>query len=386
MKRSFLDNDLYKFTMQQAMLDHFEYIQGEGAFTDRGNTQHSQQFIALLQNKIEAMADVRLTDQEALWLQRRCPYLSHHYISYLKDYRYDPDQVKFYLNRSGRLVLNTKGLWSSFTMWEIPLLYLISETYYELEDTNWTPACQSGIALDKISRLSGVTFADFGTRRRRNYGTQDTFVRNAVDMPGFSGTSNVHLAHKYDCRPIGTMAHEWIMGVSAIDGLQRANYYAFHRWAQTYKGDLGIALPDTFGMNAFYNDFDSELARLFDGVRWDSGDWRIFGDRLIAHYRQLRIDPMHKSGVFTNDLNVDSALEIARYFEGRINTSFGIGTHFTNDFANSKALRIVLKLTHCNGIPVVKLSEDRGKETGDSDALRVARWTFHKTPLHAVGL
>lgn len=382
--KSILDNDLYKFTMQQAVLDHFPDAIAEGEYTDRRKTIHTMKFLRRLKDNIEAMEDCRLNPSEALWLSKNCPYLTDDYIAYLAKFRFDPGQLEIDLDKDGHLVLRVlPTLWAQMILWEVPLLATVSETYFQVDNKSWTMDGQNARSVVKIHRLAKCSFADFGTRRRRNFEVQDDFVNNAANQPGFVGTSNVFLARRYDCKPIGTMAHEWIMGTSAIDGLPKANYHALRRWAQTYRGDLGIALPDTYGMKAFYKDFDGELARLFDGVRWDSGSPYVFGEELIKHYQSLRINPLHKMAVFTNSLDTTEVIAIHKHFEGRIGVSAGIGTHFTNDFDNSPAMNIVFKLSKLNGVPLVKLSEDSSKAIGDKDALRVARWTFHGTPLDA---
>jgi nicotinate phosphoribosyltransferase len=235
--------------------------------------------------------------------------------------------------------------------------------------------------------LSGTKFADFGTRRRRSYEVHDLVIaglksaKDAFGNNGLVGTSNVHFAMKHGLRPIGTMAHEWIMGVSALESLRHANRYAMRNWAKVYGGSLGIALPDTFGSNAFFEDFDGHLARLFDGVRHDSGDPAVFAEKAIAHYEKLRIDPRHKVVVFTDGLTPELALKLDEHYSMRIGVSFGIGTNFTNDFPGSKPLNMVIKLARIDNIPVVKLSDEPGKAIGDADAMRVAKWTFSRTPL-----
>ena len=180
---------------------------------------------------------------------------------------------------------------------------------------------------------------------------------------------------------MGTMAHEWIMGVSGLDGLRRANREALWRWADTYDGNLGIALTDTFGTDAFFEDFGSKLARLYDGVRHDSGDPFEFGERVIAHYESLGIKSMTRTIIFSDNLDVETAIKLREYFSGRINVSFGIGTHFTNDFAHSASLQVVMKMWSIDEVPVVKLGDDPGKTYGDPEACRVARWTFTGQPL-----
>ena len=175
------------------------------------------------------------------------------------------------------------------------------------------------------------------------------------------------------------MAHEWISGISALEGLQHANRYAMRHWSRAYKGNLGTALADTFGSAAFWEDFDNYYARLFDSVRQDSGDPLKFGDDAIAHYKKLGINPMHKYILFSDALTVDAAIKINKYFAGRVNTSFGIGTHFTNDVPGSPALNMVIKMVSCNNIPVVKLSDVPSKAIGDRDALRVRAGLFSRS-------
>jgi nicotinate phosphoribosyltransferase len=171
------------------------------------------------------------------------------------------------------------------------------------------------------------------------------------------------------------------MGVSGKDGLRRANRCALERWSDTYDGNLGIALTDTFGSAAFFEDFDGKLARLYDGVRHDSGDPFEFGDKVIDHYVRLGIKPTSRTIIFSDGLDVELAIRIHQYFAGKIQISFGIGTHFTNDFEGSSALSIVIKLWSISGVPVVKISDQPAKIQGDSDACRVAKWTFFGTPL-----
>jgi nicotinate phosphoribosyltransferase len=235
-----------------------------------------------------------------------------------------------------------------------------------------------------MMRREYASFAEFGTRRRRSYAIQDKVIQAFQTYGGFNGTSNVHFAMKYNLKPIGTMAHEWIMGVSALEGLRHANFHALQNWVRVYNADLGIALTDTFGTPAFFKNFNMRLAKLYDGVRHDSGDPFEFADKVIEHYKSLGIDPMSKVIVFSDGLNVEKCLEIAKYCNGKIRFSFGIGTHFTNDFEGSPALNMVIKIWMCDGVHVVKLGDGTGKTMGDPDAVRVAQWTFLDTPLDAV--
>lgn len=385
---SLLDTDLYKFSMQLAVLQNFAGAEAVYRFKDRNKTVYNDAFIKGLEEDIDVLSQISLRDVELRYIRDHLAFLAKpDYLSYLNNYRFDPNQIKFGLDSEGCLELEIFGNWEEAILWEIPLMACISERYFLHCDTNWTVSNQYELAENKALRLSynNCTYADFSTRRRRNLTSQETFVKAALSVakkhPGFVGTSNVHLARIFDTKAIGTMAHEWFMGISGLVGLRHANREGLWRWANTYEGNLGIALPDTFGTQAFFEDFDGQLARMYDGVRHDSGDPLLFGDKVIDHYRKHNIKCLSKTIVFSDSLNVQKALEIQKYFAGRINVSYGIGTHFSNDFQNSPPLNIVIKLWSINGIPVVKLSDEPGKIQGDRDACRVANWTFFGTPL-----
>lgn len=383
--QSIFDNDLYKFTMQRAVLDNRLSLPVEYRFKDRRPSGlYNDAFLAGFNRELERMSEMQLSTNELVWAQENLPFLNHpDYIAYLDQYRFDPNEINASIDADGNLDLGIKGTWDSTILWEVPLLSIISEQYFLHCDTNWTMDGQYDRADRKSTRLSeaGCVFADFGTRRRRNSASQEIFIKQAKGKAGFVGTSNVHFARLFGLKAIGTMAHEWIMGVSGIDGLRRANRDALTRWSKTYMGNLGIALTDTYGTPAFFEDFNGELARLYDGVRHDSGDPFSFGDKVIDHYKSLNIKPNTRNVVFSDSLDVDLAIKLKEYFAGRINVSFGIGTHFTNDFPGSKALSIVIKLWSIAGVPVVKISDEPAKIQGDEDACRVAKWTFFGTPL-----
>lgn len=388
MIESILDNDLYKFSMQKAVLDYKTEVPVKYSFFNRRKeAKFNNSFLNALQQEIRLMETLRLTSNEKKWLRKSCPWLGDKYIDYLSNYRYDKDEVKISLNNN-ELELEIEGTWEHSILWEVPLMALISELYFIHCDSNWDWNENDQISKieQKAVKLKNSRYSDFGTRRRRSFKTQDFVVKHLKNYTnnnnvGFFGTSNVYLAMRYDVRPIGTMAHEWIMGVSAIEGLFRANYHALRIWSECYNGNLGIALTDTFGTKAFFKDFDGYQARLFDGVRHDSGSPYDFADRVIDHYKSLGINPLTKSIVFSDGLNADLASKIADYCDQKIMCSFGIGTNFTNDFDGSEALNMVIKLIKCNGFDVVKLSDDLRKSIGEKDALRVAKWLFFGQPL-----
>ncbi len=382
MIQSILDNDLYKLTMQQAVLMAAPDANVVYRFTNRRPEKLvNKTMFNGIREDIESLSELKMDAMEHDWLAAECPFLNPAYLEYLANYRFNPDELT--LNRSdNELELTVRGNWHRTILWEVPLMAIISRNHFLHVDTGWnkkkTPQKQQDLAEQKARNLSdaGCLWADFGTRRRRNYESQDRIVATHKNYKGFVGTSNVHLACKHGVRPIGTMAHEWIMGGSVLWSLRHANRYALEEWSKIYHGQLGIALTDTFGTEAFFTDFDSRLAREFDGIRHDSADPFEFADRVIKFYREAGIDPTTKTIVFSDSLNTELAIELQQFCHGRIKCSFGIGTHFTNDYEGSRALNIVIKMSDINGAPVVKLSDDAGKATGDKDALRVANWTF----------
>ncbi|HEY9754566.1 MAG TPA: nicotinate phosphoribosyltransferase [Oculatellaceae cyanobacterium] len=388
--RSILDNDLYKFTMQNAVrLLHPDVRVRYGFIDRRPKGNWTKAAVNKLKRKIQNMASLSLGEEERAKAQKKVPWLPLDYWIFLSAYRFDPNEVTVRL-RKGRLHIEIEGLWMRTILWEVPLLALVSETYYEEIDTNWSHDGQDELMLEKSALLTkeGVLWGDFGTRRRRDFDSQERVVRICKDNPNFTGTSNVYLAIMYDVKALGTMAHEWIMAHSALFSLRHANRYALHAWNSVYHGDLGTALPDTFGTEAFLRDFDGVLARLFDSVRHDSGDAYEWAEKFIAHYGKLGIDWRTKPFGFTDGNTVESAIEIHKWIKAKGGRCwFGIGTSMTNDFGpESPALSIVIKLIEVTGkdgiaVPVVKLSDNPEKASGDPNAIEVAMWTHHGLPL-----
>ena len=387
---SILDNDLYSFTMQQAILNLYPNVEVEYQFTDRDPSgKMDKAFLRALENEIWNMKNLSLTSEEVEFLHQY-DFLSKEYIEYLRNYRFEPLRVCCDITNS-QFNLKINGPWVETVLWEVPLLAMISELYFRRNSDNWTD--ESKIkqhtrfqTLQKGEGLKNLRVTDFGTRRRRSYEVHKEVVGALKNFSNFQGTSNVHLAHKFGLRAVGTMSHQWIMGVSAMEGLNRANWHALTKWNEVYKGRLGIALTDTFGTECFWKDFDAQLSRLYDGVRHDSGDPYKFTDGAIAHYKKMGIYLPGKTIVFSDGLNVEACLQLSKYIqqkppEEQISASFGIGTHLTNDFPGSSALKIVIKLRKCNGREVIKFSDDRGKITGDRDAIRVANYIIFNKPL-----
>lgn len=388
---SLLDSDLYKFSMQQAVLELFPEAKVNYRFTNRGKQRFNQEFLEALKEEIKNMSSLALTKLEKNWFKNTCPYFKSWYFEYLENYLFNPDEVIVGLTEDNNLTIDIKGLWHSTILWEVPLMALISELYFRIVDKSWSPNGDWGMQEQvkkaylkgQILEQNGCYFSEFGTRRRRGFFVQNAVVSQLMKSKTFSGTSNVFLAMINGLKPIGTMAHEWIMANSVLEGLRNANYFGLQNWVRVYNSDLGIALPDTYGVDAFLRNFNKRLAKLYDGVRHDSGDAYVFTDKIVAHYKKCGIDPMSKVIIFSDGLDVDEAIKIANYCKGKIKCAFGIGTTFTNDFDGSPALNMVIKLYSINSVPVVKLSDNPGKATGDKDALRVAKYIFFNTPLDA---
>lgn len=387
---SILDNDLYSFTQQQAVLEIYPEAQATYQFINRRPDDKLGSLVPILQEKIEkTFSSIALKDTEAAWLKKTCPFLKPAYIAFLKNYKFDISEiVTLEKTKTDDLKITIKGPWYSSILWEVPLMSLISECYFTQENIKdtWTHKGQESLIATKgnILQNHGCKFADFGTRRRRSYLTQEIVVQAfAFNCKNFLGTSNAHYAHLYGIKPIGTMAHQWIQAHSVLAGLRHANRHAFEAWNKVYNGSLGIALSDTYGSEAFFEDFTGILAHAFDGIRHDSGDPFAFVHKVVEHYKKLKIHPLSKTIVFSDSLTVEKARDLQVVCDAaKISCSFGIGTHFTNDFEGPhKALNMVIKMTELDGIPIVKLSDDPGKEIGDPDALRVAKWTFFGTKL-----
>lgn len=400
MIQSILDNDLYKLSMQMAVLELFPEACVEYRFINRGGQRFNEEFVKKFRNLLDIQfPKIALTAEEYSWLRSVCPFFKPMYLEYLKNYRFDPSEVSVGLTEDNGLDLRIKGPWHSAILWEVVLMATISELYFNTVEKSWkehpfSNGSGEAILLDhyakKIRSIGkelnghGCLFTEFGTRRRRSFQLQDKVIEVLCGLPCFTGTSNVHLARKYGIKPVGTIGHEWIMGNSALMGLRRANYFAFDNWVKVYAGNLGIALSDTFGTDAFFADFDLRLSKLYDGVRHDSGDPFGFTDKVIGHYRSMGIDPMKKTLVFSDSLHAADAIRLKEHCGGRINCSFGIGTSLTNNqdfFRTTPPLNIVIKMHSINDIPVVKLSDSCEKETGDRDALRVANYIFGRKGL-----
>ena len=385
MFKSILDNDLYKFTMQNAVCKLYPRALSLYNFTDRNRLHYPVNFERELRERVEAMAALAMTSDEQKFMADRCYYLDPAYLDFLKGYRYDPKEVQIEQD-NGCLDIKIQGPWYRTILWEVPLLAIVSELFFELtgaepenEDVIYSKTKNKAQKLDRMR----APFSDFGTRRRYSYNNHCLVVKSLKENGGksFKGTSNVHLALINDLTPIGTMAHEWIMFHAAIYGYLSANRMAFEKWVEVYRGEVGIALSDTYTTDIFLKDYSVQLAKLFDGVRQDSGGPIEFAQRMLDHYRRLRIDPSSKTIVFSDSLNVETVRKIREFCEGKIRDVYGIGTCLTND-VGVKALNIVIKHLKCkldNQAPwlnTVKLSNDTVKHMGDPEEVTICQNTL----------
>ncbi|MDE5997846.1 MAG: nicotinate phosphoribosyltransferase [Muribaculaceae bacterium] len=391
----FTDDDLYKFTMCCAVIDNYPRTQVRYRFIDRNNTIYPKGFAEELRQQIKYLENLVITDQEVDFMRRRCYYIPDWFYTFLKGFRYDSRWVTVDQDEQGHLSIEFEGNWSDTILLEVKVLAIISELYYMVtyQSDNFDYEAYYSHTYAKGERLleAGCSFSDMGTRRRASFEAQDTVVRAMSDCNRenkyagrFVGTSNVYLAMKYDVMPIGTMAHEMISAIAGMYGPQMANHLAMKVWSNTYRGALGTFLYDTYGWRIFSLNFSEDYANMFKGLRVDSGDNYEQLNLIIEKYRSLNIDPRTKQVIFSNGLNVDEAIAIQDYACDKCIPSFGIGTHFTNDFPGVKPMNIVIKLLavkiteswpfFCD---TCKLSEDHGKYSGDFSTVKRFREALH---------
>jgi nicotinate phosphoribosyltransferase len=377
---SLLDNDFYKFTMQQCVNKLFPKAKARYQFINRGQHGFPNGFGEALRQSLDAMAELKLTREEKKWLAETCPYLDPVYLDFLQGYCYNPDEVS--IQQDGANVrITVEGYWYRTILWEVPILCLVSENFYTLspeqrKDDEYVIASTKE-KMETYNAL-GITIAEFGTRRRHSYKVQQMVVETLKRYGRtFAGTSNLHFAMNYQTKPIGTHAHEWFMFHAAQYGFKMANIMALEHWVDVYRGDLGIALSDTYTSEEFFKVFDKKFTKLFDGVRHDSGDPVEFAIKTIRHYQKLGINPLTKTIIFSDALHPERVKRIADFCLGKIGMSFGIGTNFTND-TGVKPMNIVMKMTEAQPegqqwTPVVKLSDEPGKHSGEQKMLHLAK-------------
>lgn len=381
--KHFTDNDLYKFSVMLAIQRLYPWSYVKYAFTNRGNTQFPEGFAEKMKEEVAAMANLKLTKEEKRFVEKRCYFFDPVFIDFMEGYRYDPGEVTI-IQEGGNLSVTIEGYWYRTVLWEVPLLAIISELYFQMANAEPKEVEEKAIAKAHAFKDLQADYSEFGTRRRFSFDVQDKVVGILKKESGeyFKGTSNLYLAMKHNTIPIGTMPHEWFMYHGAVFGYRSANIKGLEAWVDVYDGSLGIALTDTYTTDVFFDSFSLKQAKLFDGVRQDSGDPLVFTEKAIKFYEKNRIDPVSKTLVFSDSLNVEAIRNIKEHVAGRIHDTYGIGTFLSND-VGAKPLNIVIKLTdvkpHKNDkkyLKAVKLSDVLGKNTGDDHEIEISKMTL----------
>ena len=381
MKYSILDTDLYKFTVSYAYMKMFPNAECTFTFKDRNNIKRSEEFLNAFKNKIRQYELVHLTDEEYNWLTTNdsISFIPPHYWEWLMSFRFDMDKMNIYLDEDGVLCVDVTDKCYKASLYEIPVLFSIPEVNNAGKPIDWERTIYKLKEKVEIANKEGMLFSEFGTRRRFSYDVQDKIIGYLKDNEKTCvGTSNVHFAMKYNMRPCGTHPHEWFMFHGAQFGYKNANYFALENWVNVYDGDLGIALSDTYTSDVFFRNFSLKHAKLFDGVRQDSGDEYEFVNKTINFYVNKGINYHNKTIVFSNALDFPKAVKILKYCQEKgINASFGIGTNLTCDVyapdgTKYDAENIVMKMSRCRMTPnqpwyiTIKISDDIGKHMGDN--------------------
>ncbi|EHE7896519.1 nicotinate phosphoribosyltransferase [Vibrio parahaemolyticus] len=382
--QSALDFDVYKVNMMSAVAALYPDAMVSYKFIVRSEEDLSE-LLPEVKAEVLKLQDVRFTEDEIAYMKRVAPYLKPEFVEALRHFRFNPQSDVSFHNKtmsdgSSQLRITINGLWKETILYETIIMSIVSEVRSRQRWSDIPFEQFQTVLEDKVRYLKAelerrniinFKFADMSTRRRFSFQAQRTMLEYlSKELPQcLTGTSNYHLARELDLTPIGTVAHEWFMGHQALVNVRDSQKIALQRWQKMFNGALGIALTDTIGIDAFLKDFDGELSNAYVGVRHDSGCPFTWGEKMIAHYESLGIDPMTKTLVFTDGLNFEQALDICEHFQGRVQVSFGIGTSLANDMGNYvndqgeayQPLSIVIKMVTCNGSPVAKISDEPEK-------------------------
>ncbi|EHH3739131.1 nicotinate phosphoribosyltransferase [Vibrio parahaemolyticus] len=382
--QSALDFDVYKVNMMSAVAALYPDAMVSYKFIVRSEEDLSE-LLPEVKAEVLKLQDVRFNEDEIAYMKRVAPYLKPEFVEALRHFRFNPQSDVSFHNKtmsdgSSQLRITINGLWKETILYETIIMSIVSEVRSRQRWSDIPFEQFQTVLEDKVRYLkaelerrniTNFKFADMSTRRRFSFQAQRTMLEYlSKELPQcLTGTSNYHLARELDLTPIGTVAHEWFMGHQALVNVRDSQKIALQRWQKMFNGALGIALTDTIGIDAFLKDFDEELSHAYVGVRHDSGCPFTWGEKMIAHYESLGIDPMTKTLVFTDGLNFEQALDICEHFQGRVQVSFGIGTSLANDMGNYvndqgeayQPLSIVIKMVTCNGSPVAKISDEPEK-------------------------
>lgn len=382
---SLLMTDAYKFSMTQAIFHQFPTYKTTWSFKCRNkDIKFTPEMIAEISEQLDMYCKLQFMEDELSWMKANMSWIREDYIDFLR--LWHPRREEIFVNDATTLVyaddkcgltVEARGTWLNTSFYEIAVLAIVNEVYFAFKYGEGAREIQFvENTIKKFNALAAGeydigTFSEFGLRRRYSGKMQDWLVKYIVEksIPGFVGTSNVYLAKKYGVKACGTMAHEYVM--CAGEGTHwlnpaYANKFMLESWVKEYGILNGIALTDTITTDAFLLDFNQTYATLFSGVRHDSGDPIAWGEKMIAHYEKLSIDPMRKTLLFSDSLDFEKATAIKRHFEKRCHVAFGIGTWLSND-CGVEPLNIVMKVTECNGEPCAKISDCHGKSMCKDD-------------------
>ena len=377
--QSLLDTDLYKFTMMQVVLHHFPGAQVEYRFKCRNPGVDLARFADEIRDEVRSLCSLQFLDAELGYL-RSMRFIKSDFVDFLGLFKLNEKYIDIVPQPSGELEISIKGPWLHTILFEVPVLAIVNEVYFrntqpQADVDEGRRRLEYKISQLQADGLEDLKIADYGTRRRFSKEWHEEILRTLSAQlgpvlvpsratpkpPQFAGTSNVLFAMKLGLIPLGTMAHEYLQACQALGPrLRDSQVFGFEMWGREYRGDLGIALSDVYGMSAFLRDFDLLFCKLFDGSRHDSGDPFQWGERMLAHYTANRVDPRTKTLIFSDGLTVPRTIELYQQFRGRCLLAFGIGTNLTNDLGY-EPLQIVIKMIRCNDQPVAKLSDTPSK-------------------------
>ena len=383
----FTDNDLYTFSCQYYIMQKYPRAEVEYTFIDRNNTVYPEGFDKLLQQQVDYMRNVIITDEEIEFMTTRCVWLPVWYFIFLRGYRFNPGEVEISQDEEGHLSIRIVGKWFSTIMWEMPLLSCISEIIHILngDDEKYDIETERQKVVEKSEKIfsSGLVLGDMGTRRRFSYEHQKMVLETMAEVYRskrwegiFTGTSNVYLAMLLDLKPLGTLSHQIISFEENVSGVFECNYSVMKKFSDVYDGNNGIYLYDCFGDELFFKNLSKRMAMMYSGLRVDSGVEEEQTEKIIEKYISLGIDPTTKQVVYSNGLDIDRCIEIHRYCNGRVQDSYGVGTNLMCDIDDVRPSNIVIKLTKCRITEArewhncIKLSCDKGKMLGNPKKCR----------------
>ena len=383
---SLLDTDLYKFTMQQCVLHQFPGAQVQYRFKCRTPNVDLRPFLDEINAEIDHLCELHFTDEELAYLGG-LRFIKSDYVDFLSLFHLKRNYIQVVESDDYPcgIDISIKGPWLHTILFEIPVLAIVNEVYFrrlygDLDKSEGRRRLAEKIHLLLSEPNNGdLHISDYGTRRRFSRAWQEEVLLTLKKElgPMLSGTSNVLLAKKFGLIPLGTMAHEYLQACQALGPrLRDSQVYGFEMWAKEYRGDLGIALSDVYGMEPFLKDFDMYFCKLFDGARHDSGDPFVWGERMIEHWACNKCDPRSKSRIFSDALTIPRVIELYRRFHGRVGIGFGVGTNLMNDLGPT-ALNVVIKMVQANGQPVAKISDAPEKGMCEDEGyLRYLRQVF----------